>query len=258
MSMDIDPAWAVSVYLMFLRIGALLVMTPMFPAASGFAVIRVLFALALSTLLVSGLHAQDIHIPLTAGSIVASSFIELGIGIMLGFGVFAAFGAFALAGKLLDMQGGFSIGSVFDPVSRSGAPLFSTILNLLALTVFFGLEGHHAFMRGIAFSMVQLPPGGSLSILLTEAALQAALRQFGLMFSFSVALLAPVMCLLLLLDSVLALMSRVLPQMNVMMISMPAKLGACLVAMSLSVGALNPVMARVLASIFTYWEEAVR
>jgi flagellar biosynthetic protein FliR len=253
--MDIDPAWMISVYLISLRIGALLVMTPIFSAVSGFAVLRVLFALALGMLLVSGLQVESTFLPRTTGSLIASSIFEIGVGATLGFGVFAAFGAFALAGKLLDLQAGFGIGNIFDPVSRTGAPLFSTILNLLAVTAFFGLGGHHAFIRGIAFSIDQLPPGGPLLTLLSADTLQAVLRQFGLMFTFSAALIAPVMCILLLLDTMLAVMSRVLPQMNLLVISMPAKIGACLAAFAISAGSLNPAMAKIFASIFQYWQQ---
>jgi flagellar biosynthetic protein FliR len=249
--LDIDPAWAISVYFLSLRLGVLFVMTPIFSNLSGLITVRVLFTLALGVLLTTGLGVPAARVPLEIGPVLATSLSELMIGATLAFGVFAAFGAFSVAGKILDIQSGFGIGSVFDPVTRAGAPLFATMLNLLAVAVFFGMNGHHAFLRGIAFSIQKLPPGASFSALTFDA----VTRQFGLMFSLGVALIAPVMFCLFLVEVALAIVSRVLPQMNVFVVGMPIKIAAAIAMLAVTVGFVGPEMARVYASIFTYWEQ---
>ena len=45
------------------------------------------------------------------------------------------------AGALLDMQIGFGIASLIDPTTRSQSPLLGTALNLLAVAVFFAVDG---------------------------------------------------------------------------------------------------------------------
>jgi flagellar biosynthetic protein FliR len=255
MVMDIDPAWTVSVYLLSLRLGVLFVMTPIFANLSTLVGVRVLFTLALAVVLVSGMSVRPVGSgSLATGAVVAASMSELFVGATLAFGVFAAFGAFSVAGKILDVQSGFGIGSVFDPVTRAGAPLFATMLNLLAVAVFFGMDGHHALLRGIAFSVQQIPPGAGFSALDHEA----VIRQFGLMFSLGVALISPVMFCLFLVEAGLALVSRVLPQMNVFIVGIPVKLFAALAMFALTVGALGQMMGRVYTSIFSYWEQVLR
>ncbi len=255
MAIDIDMAWVLAVFLTSIRLGVVLMLSPVFSNLSGLVTVRVLLTLALSAVLVSapGITARPAAIPLELGPVMAAALCELAVGLTLAFGVFAAFGAFSVAGKILDVQSGFGLGNVYDPVTRGGAPLFATMLNLVAVAVFFGLDAHHALLRGIAFSLQQVAPGSGLRALDAEA----VIRQFGLMFSLGVALIIPVMLCLLLAETGLAVVSRVLPQMNVFVVGVPVKIVVALVVFALTAGTLQPVMARVYASIFIYWEQVL-
>jgi flagellar biosynthetic protein FliR len=252
MTIDIDPGWGMAVFLVALRLGVLFLMLPIFASLGGLVTVRVLLTLVLSATFVAGTGVRPDLAP-GLGPLVAAALGEVVVGAVLAFGVFAAFGTFALAGKLLDVQSGFGIGAVYDPVTRSGSPVFATMLNMLGVVSFFSLDGHHALMRGIAFSLHQVPPGAGL----TAIPAHAAIDQFGLMFSLGVALAIPAVLCLLLVDVGLAVVSRVLPQMNVFIVLVPVKIIAGLVLFALSVGAFEPAMTKIFASIFTYWESAL-
>ncbi len=253
MLVDVDPAWAMAVFFTAIRLGVLLVMNPVVSSLGGLVTVRVLLTLALSLVMVNGMG----HLPpapaLSMGPVVVAAVAELVTGASLAFGVFAAFGAFSVAGKLLDIQSGFGIGNIYDPVTRAGAPLFATMLNMAAVTVFFSMDGHHALLRGFAFSLQQVPPGAGFHGL----AMEPVLRQFGLMFSLGVALIVPVMFCLLLAETGLAVVSRVLPQMNVFVVGVPVKIVVALLVLALTLSAMGPVMGKVYASIFTYWEQVL-
>jgi len=228
-------------------------MSPVFTGLNGLVTVRVLLSLMLSALMVSGMKLTPATTSFELGPVVLAAVMEIGVGATMAFGVMAAFGAFSLAGKILDIQSGFGIGSVYDPVTRSGAPVFATMLNMVAVVVFFGLDAHHALLRGIAFSLQQVAPGAGFAALDAEA----VLRHFGLMFSLGVSLIIPVMLCLLLVEVGLAVVSRVLPQMNVFIVLIPVKLvtGIAIFAMTLVV--LGPAMGKVYASIFTFWEQVL-
>ena len=249
--LDLKPVLAV--FYLSLRLGVLMVMTPVFANLTRMLTIRVLLTLGLSVALVWGLAPSLQHLSLDTGAIVAATCAELVLGSVLAFAVFAAFAVFSVAGKIVDIQSGFGLASVFDPVTRASAPIFSHMLNLLALCVFFGLDGHHALMRGMAFSVQQLPPGMPLQTL----PLELVLRQFGLMFSLGVALIAPVLFGLFLVEAGMALLSRVLPQMNVLVLGVSVKIVVALIIFALSLGAFLPLMGRIYASIFVYWERVL-
>lgn len=253
MSIDIDPGWALAVFFTAVRLGVVLILAPFFSSLTGLITIRVLLTLVLSVVLVSGLQAHVPFASLELGPVLLDAAAEAVTGIVLAFGVFAAFGAFAVAGKLLDVQSGFGIGSIYDPVTRAGAPLFATMLNMASVAVFFGMDAHHALLRGFAFSLQQVPPGSGFHQLQPEE----AIRQFGLMFSLGVSLIIPVMLGLLLTEAALAAVSRVLPQMNLFVIGVPVKIVVGVAIFALTLGGMQPIMARIYGAIFQYWERVL-
>lgn len=253
MTVDLDYGWMLAVFCTAIRLGVVLMLSPVFTGLTGLVTVRVLFTLALSATLVSGLGMRLPPVPLEIGPVLLAGMAEAVTGLTLAFGVFAAFGAFSVAGKILDVQTGFGLGNIYDPVTRAGAPMFATLLNMVAVAVFFGMDAHHALLRGIAFSLREVPPGSGFHALDVEA----AIRQFGLMFSLGVAMVIPVMLCLLLAETGLAVVSRVLPQMNVFVVGVPVKIVVGLAVFALTLGTLQPVMARVYESIFLYWEQVL-
>ena len=253
MLLTLDLAPVALVFLLSLRLAAVFFMAPIFSNLTRLNTIRVLFTLAMSVTLVIGLDLPRAKVDLGLGALLVAAILEVVLGSILAFGVFAAFGTFSVAGKLLDIQSGFGLGSVFDPITRASAPIFSSMLNLLAVAVFFGLDGHHALMRGLAYSAQQVPPGTALAAL----PLAAVLRQFGMMFSLAVAFVAPVMFALFLVEAATAVLSRVLPQMNVLVFGMSIKIVVALVIFALSLSVVLPLMGRIYASIFLYWEQVL-
>ena len=111
---------------------------------------------------------------------------------------------------------------MLDPVTRANAPMIGVALSMLGLSVFFGSEGHHALLRGIAQTTQWVPPGAVWQ--LPSAA--PLIKMAGSMFSLAIVVMAPALFLLLLVEAVLDVMSRVLPQMNVMFVGMPSPAAA--------------------------------
>jgi flagellar biosynthetic protein FliR len=251
----VDQAWVTASALLWVRLGVLFFMTPVLSGFSGPPSVLVLLSLGLSGLLCAAMpHAAAAPAPSDLGHFVVAAILEAGLGALLAFGVHAAFAAFGLAGQILDLQIGFGAGQVFDPVTRRDTPVIGAIMSSFAAVAFFAVDGHHAFLRGIAFSAQQMPPG-AVDLHLAPA---AVVRQFGATFSLAVAMAAPVMFTLLLIEAALAVLSRVLPQMNVYFVGLPLKLLVGLLTLSLSATTLAPVMRRAFASIFQFWDEVLR
>jgi flagellar biosynthesis protein FliR len=254
MSIYLDTGWLMVVFLVSLRLGALFVLAPGLGSIRAPASFRVFLVIALAAALVP--LAAPGPAPSLAGSpgaLLASALNEIVVGGLLAFGLFAAFGAFMLSGRAIDMQIGFGIANLLDPISRTHGPLLGTALNLMGLAVFLAADGHHLLLRGLALSFARVPPGTGLPGL-DPGALAA---QFGVAFSLGLAIAAPVLVLLLLIDLGLAVMSRTMPQWNVFFVAMPVKIFAGLVVLALSVPHLGPVMNRLFGSIFTFWDRAL-
>ena len=254
MNLVVDQAWAAGTALLWIRLGVLFFMTPLLSGFNGPPAFMALFGLVLAGLFCAGMPASAASPPVSVGGFVWAALLEVGLGSVLAFGVHVAFAAFGMAGRMLDLQIGFGTASVFDPVTRLDSPVLGVALNNLAVLLFFMLDGHHAFIRGIGFSVAQLPPG-AMALHLSPVAVAG---QFGAIFTFALAMASPVLFMLLLLETGLAVVSRMLPQMNVYFVGLPLKLLAGIAMLAASAPAMAPVMARAFASIFQFWDEVLR
>jgi len=255
MSLTLDTGWLVVVFLVSMRLGALFVLAPGLGAIQAPGPFRVFLVVALAAALVPlvQIPASAHAIAGSPGALLSSALNELVVGALLAFGLFAAFGAFMIAGRAIDVQIGFGVASLLDPVSRTHGPLLGTALNLTGLAVFLAADGHHLLLRGLALSFERVPPGGGLP----GFDLGAIAAQFGVAFSLGLAIAAPVLALLLMIDLGLSVMSRTMPQWNVFFVSMPAKIFAGLAVLALSIPHLGPVMNRLFASVFRFWDQVL-
>jgi flagellar biosynthetic protein FliR len=250
MTVNVEIAWIVAVALVAIRFGAVLVLTPIFGSGSLPGHVRVFFIVGLSAVMVSGLSIAPASLPTSLPAFAAAALSELLLGALLAFGIFTAFAAFLLAGRIMDVQLGFGVASLIDPMNRTQSPLLGTILNLTAVAVFFALDGHHLLLRGLVFTLEQVPPGTIVSDINTAA----VVAQFGAMFAYAVALSAPVIFVILLIDIVGAVIARSMPQVNVFIVSLPLKILVGLATLAISLRYLGPVMTRVFEGIFDYWQ----
>ena len=239
------------VFLISLRLAAVFMMTPLLYAISMPTVVRMLLVLGLSVALSAGL--QPSAIPSSdIGALLLAAAIEISLGMTLALGILLAFGAFAVAGNLLDVQIGFGIAQVFDPVSNRQLPRLTSAFNQVAVLVFFLIDGHHALLRGIAYSLERFPLGMPWSL---TAAAAPLLKQVTGLFSLGFALAAPVVFCILLVDLALGVVARNLPQMNMFAMGIPVKIVAGLAALSLWYTGIGGVMNRVSASIYATWDQ---
>ena len=243
-----DWAWVYAAFLLWTRLGTLLVLSPLRSGIGGPAVVWVLLALALGALLSASLGLRT---PPPSGllSLVIAVLTEAALGALLGLALHAAFGAWALAGRLLDLQMGFGIGAVFDPITRSNAPVVGAAMSALGLVVFFTADAHHALMRGIVYSATAVPPGRFWT--LAEPAL--LLRPIAAMFSVGVVVVAPAVFMLMMMEVVLGGLSRALPQMNVFLVGAPVKILVGLGTLAIAAPMLGAVMRRSYQAVFDFW-----
>jgi flagellar biosynthesis protein FliR len=254
MSAYLDTGWLVVVFLISLRLGALFALAPGLGSIRAPGAFRVFLVIALAAALVPfAAPAPPAAIAASPGALLSAALNEIVVGGLLAFGLFAAFGAFMVAGRAIDMQIGFGVANLLDPVLRTHGPLVGTALNLMGLAVFLAADGHHLLLRGVALSFERVPPGTGLP----SVDVAAFAAQFGVAFSLGLAIAAPVLVLLLMIDLGLSVMSRTMPQWNVFFVSMPVKIFAGLAMLALSIPHLGPVMNRLFASIFDFWGRAL-
>ncbi len=253
MRIEADLAIITVLLLVFIRLSALFLLTPLFATTKLPINVRTLLLLALSGTLVASLQISPAQVPHTLAAFFSAAICELFIGALLAFGLFTAFGAFLLGGRILDMQMGFGVANLIDPATNAQGPLLGTILNLAGVATFFLLDGHHMVIKGLAYSLEQVPVGQGLG----QLQIDVVLAQFGRMFSYGLMLVAPAVFTLLLLDAGLAIAARTMPQLNIFIVGLPLKIFVGSVVLALSLNYLGPLLKKIFESIFRYWEQVL-
>jgi len=206
--------------LAFFRLGGMLAWAPVFghrsvpvPHRAGLAA---LLALVLTPLLTGSSRGPDDTLGWTLA--VAG---EVLVGLAIGFVASLVVAAAELAGELIGFQMGLGLAAVFDPSTGEQAGVVARFYQILALLLFLAVNGHHLLIRAVALSFQRIGPGTVLEPAVTGgiAGLGGKLLQSG------VALAAPVVGILLVLNVALALLSRAAPQANVFMVGLPLSAG---------------------------------
>jgi flagellar biosynthetic protein FliR len=250
MQFNLELTWLLLVLLVSIRFGVVFFASPFDALGRLPARIRVLSALGLSATLVSALGLSFIELPSSLVQFGLLAISEALIGLILAFGFYAAFGSIMVAGKLLDFQAGFGAAQILNPTTNAANPLFGTLLALFGLIIFFISDAYQVAIRGLSWSLNVLPPGSGV----IPDGLKPIVGQFGITYLYGVIIAAPVIGVLLLLDTGIAVIGRSMPQMNVYFLFLPLKIFAALALVMLALRYLTPVLEQLFLGVFRYWQ----
>lgn len=197
--------------MVFLRISAFLLVLPFFSMANFPVMLRVGLS-GLAALLLTPLLPPVFLRELSFLGMTGMMAKEVCIGLLLGFLSRMVFYAADLAGNIVATELGLNMASIMNPISGQSSQAPGMILFFLAAVVMFTLDLHHSVLVGFEQTYLLLPIGsGNLSAPLFEAVVQNTSRIFMVALQIS----APVVAVSFVVTLVFAVLSRVVPQMNV-------------------------------------------
>lgn len=179
---------------------------------------KVLFSLMLSMMACTNLglniKADSMY------TLIVYSAMEVLNGFFLGYVTYLALNIIKIAGSLIDNQMGLNMASIYDPSTGSQLTITQQFFYWVSIILLFITNGHHLLLNSI-FQSFELIPIGTLPILDNfEYVLKLFIEYFAI--GFQIAL--PVVFTLIMAELILGLISRSVPQLNVMLIGMPLKL----------------------------------
>ncbi|MBV9085793.1 MAG: flagellar biosynthetic protein FliR [Acidobacteriaceae bacterium] len=157
---------------------------------------------------------------LGAGQFTLALLGESGAGLLIGLAISFLHETFQFAAQAVSMQSGFSIASVFDPASKADTTVFQVITQLTTGLLFFVFGVHQQLIRILGRSFEIFTPNWAV---LERASLKAIIILGGTMFTTGLKLALPLVVLLFLVELSLALLGRLHAQLQLMMVSFPAK-----------------------------------
>ena len=239
--------------LIFTRITSFIVISPGFSFKSMPIYAKVLIALALTLGVSTGVPL--ITVEMNQLVLVFYLVREVLVGLAMGFISQLVFSAIEIAGQLIDFQVGFSMAAMFDPATGVQASNYGRLAYWLSLAIFFFSDMHLVMIESLLASFNVLPIGVAQ---LTSQSLTGTMEVFVEIFRIALGLAAPLMIVALITDIVLGIISRSVPQINVLMLGMPLKILASFFFMILLLPVFVGNIARLMPLMSEYVTEFVK
>ena len=153
------------------------------------------------------------------------------IGLTIGFAVRIVFAAVEFAGEIAGLQMGLNFAGFFDPVSAGTATATSRFFGTVVAWLFIVINGHLAVIAAVIKSFEAFPVGPQPFAFLSALAPHTWGAE---VFSLGLWIALPLIAMLLFVNIVLGIISRVAQQMNVFAIGFPVTLGVGLIGMMLT------------------------
>ncbi len=173
------------------------------------------------------------------------------IGLAMGFAVRIVFAAVEFAGELIGLQMGLNFAAFFDPMSAGTATTTSRFFGTTIAWLFIVGNGHLVVIMALVQSFTAFPVGPEPLAFLYSAQPQ----RWGMdIFATGLWIALPLVVMMLLVNLVLGVISRVAPQINVFAIGFPVTLSVGLLGMLITLPLLQQPFSAALARMLSHFQ----
>ena len=155
------------------------------------------------------------------------------IGLLIGATVQLVVTGLQLAGEAITSTSGMQLGDAVDPTTSSAMPSMARLVGLLVTAVMLAIGGHRLVLGILVDSFESLPAG---NVRFDASMMTLLIDQLSSGMAAGLRVSAPVVAALLLSNLVTGLVSRTLPQINVLAIGLSINALAMLVVSALTIG----------------------
>lgn len=239
--------------LMFCRIASFFVTAPVFSARNVPNSLKIGLS-AFVTFTVYMVYGIDQVVP-TDLSYILLVIREILIGLLLGFVAYLLMTAVQTAGTFIDLQIGFGMANVYDPMTGASAPLTGNFKYAFAVLLFLTMNGHHYLLDAIVYSYRWIPLSNVFFLRLADGSIAEFLvSTLGQSFMLAFQMSAPIVVALFLTDVGLGFLAKTAPQFNVFAVGMPLKVLVGLAILLLLVPSFGFVFSQLFEVMFTAME----
>ncbi|MGC4394893.1 flagellar biosynthetic protein FliR [Hydrogenophaga sp. T2] len=243
-------AWVSPVFWPFIRVLAVFSSAPIFSARSVPLRTRVALAFLIAVCAQATLGDQPV-VALADPRALEVLMQQLLIGVSIGLAVRIVFAAVELAGELVGLQMGLNFAGFFDPTTGAQTSTVGRFFGNTTMLLFVVMGGHLMLLQAVVASFNTFPLGGGA----LDAVNTMRLHELGaVVFRYGLWIALPLIGMLIFINTVLGIVSRIAPQMNAFAIGFPVTLSAGLLGIAFTLPMLDtPIAAllRVATAMFT-------
>lgn len=213
----VAPTTLVGFALVMVRATAFVVLCPPFNTPSVTTRVKVGFAAGLALLLAkrTGEAVTDV----STAALVGALFSQLLAGLALAAFVFVLLQALQAAGELIDVQVGFGMAAILDPLSGNNAAPLGRLHQLIATAIIFAINGHVLVTRAFIESVTIVP----LAHVDTAGLAEGLVKAVATLFLAAIEIALPIVTALFCTEVALGLLGKAAPQLNILVIGFGLK-----------------------------------
>ncbi|MER2226487.1 MAG: flagellar biosynthetic protein FliR [Carnobacterium sp.] len=242
-----------TIILIFIRVTSFIVVSPGFSIKGLPSVAKIALSMGITLAAYSAVPVMEQE----AGTFFFAILIlkEVLLGIAIGFITKLFFSAVEIAGNFVDFQVGFSMGAVYDPSMGINVSYYGKIYYWLSMCVFYLTNLHHVVIKSLIQSFQTMPIS---STNIGDFGVEGMMKLLGIIFELAFNLSAPMVIVALLTEVILGLISRSVPQINVLILGMPLKIVASFVIMLILLPTLIENIHEILPLMVKYMNEFIQ
>jgi flagellar biosynthetic protein FliR len=233
LTLDFLPQMAFAFMAIFARIGALTMVLPGIGDRTVPPRIRLVFALAVSLILYPLVHTAFPPLPTTLNAMIAALVGEMLVGMAIGFTVRMIIAAILFAGSVIAFQTGLAFAQSVDPAQGVQSTLFSAFFSMLTVAVLFATNMHHLLLSAMHDSYVLFRPGSGFP---AGDFAEVALATMAESLRVATQIAAPFLVFGLIFYLGVGVLTRLIPQVQVFFLAMPANIMLGLILFMLLLG----------------------
>lgn len=208
-------------FLILVRLSAFVVSWPVFGVETVPTSLKILFALLLALMIFPVVGWSKVTADILSEQIIWLTIREAFIGLFVGYIARFFFFSIRVAGEMISVSMGLSGAQLFNPSLGGQSTAIDQFHLVLATLFYLAINGHHLLLAGIIDSFRVIPIESSLLSVKQFADAGQMLQDVTLM---GLKMSAPVMISVLFLNLTMAVIGRAVPQINVLITSLPVNI----------------------------------
>lgn len=228
---ELLPEQLFAFFLVFVRIGAAMMLLPGFGDAYVAPRLRLLLALTVAVVVTPALSATLPGLPASPAALAVLVLGETVIGLFIGSMTRMFMGALATAGMMIASTTSLANALVNDPSAAQQGSIAGSFLTVVALTSIFALDLHHTMLRALAESYQVFVPGQALPM---GAMSEVIARTMAETFLLSLQIASPFVAVGMIFFLGVGLLARLMPQIQIFFVAIPLQIFLGLLVLSVS------------------------
>lgn len=218
--------------LVFLRVTGLMFTAPFFGSSAIDPRLKV-FLSVIVALAIFNAH-EDFNITLVdinTALLVLIMLKELLIGVATGLLGQFLFIAVQFGGQIMGFQMGFGVVNVLDPQTNTQISIIAQFQNIVMILIFLTIGGHRIFLEAVSKCFEMVPLG---TFVFPVESYFFIVSTFSEIFFIALKIIAPVFVTLFVTHTVMGIIARLVPQINILIVGFPLQIAAGLAVLILS------------------------